>query len=61
MEQSNLCYNMEDDVVVQENDIDTDEISIVSDTLSTSSGNRRHSYRSRTRKEKQHIYRHIHL
>ena len=39
------------DIVVQKSDID--DISIVSDASSTSSGSRRQPYRSRTREEKQ--------
>ena len=53
MEQTEMFYNMEGDIVVQRSDIvSDDDISIVSDTPSTSSGNRRCSYRSRTRHEK---------
>ena len=44
-------YNMEGDIIVQKNDIDNN--SIISDASSTSSGSRRWSYQSRTRKEKQ--------
>ena len=48
-----VFYNMKGDIVVQKNNVDTDEIFIVSDASSTSSGSRRRSYCSRTRKEKQ--------
>ena len=42
---------MEGDIIVQRNAIDDN--SVISDSSSTSSGSRQHSYRSRTRKEKQ--------
>ena len=44
-------YKMEGDIIDLKNDID--ENSIISDSSITSSGTRRRSYQSRTRKEKQ--------
>ena len=53
MDQTEMLYNMEGDIFVQRSDINSDnDISIVSDTSSTSSGNCCRSYRSRTRHEK---------
>ena len=51
--QTEMFYNLEGDIVVQQNVIDIEETSIISDASSTSSGSRRRSYWSRTRKEKQ--------
>ena len=52
MVQTEMFYKMEGHIVVQRSDINSDDdISIVSDITSTSSGNRCRSYRSRTRHE----------
>ena len=50
IDQTDMFYNMEGDIVVQRSEIG-DEDSVTSDASST--GSRRRSYRSRTRKEKQ--------
>ena len=47
-----MFYNKEGNIVVQQNDIDADVLSIVSDASNMSSGNHRRSYRSRKRHEK---------
>ena len=51
LEATDRFYIMEGDIIVQKTDID--DGSIINDNSSTSSGSRRRSYRSRTRKEKQ--------
>ena len=52
IEQTDAFY-LESQIIVQKNDTDLDDASIVNDNSSTSSGSRRRSYRSRTRVEKQ--------
>ena len=51
IDQTDMFYNLEGDIIVQRSDID-DEDSVTSDASSTCNGSRRRSYRSRTRKEK---------
>ena len=51
IEQTEAFYNLEGQIIVQRSDMDIDDTSIASDNSSTSSGSRRRSYRSRTRKE----------
>ena len=56
IDQTDMFYNMEGDIVVQRSDINIDvedDLSVTSEPSSTSCGSRRRTYRSRTRKEKQ--------
>ena len=47
---NNNFYDMEGNIIVQKSDID--DMSVVSDASSTSSGSKRQSYQSKSRKEK---------